>query len=74
MTTASMTFVPQAASLKRVAGRRLRSILQAIWAALETVGQRRAAAHLHQAASMYDISRPEFARELRRLAAAARTR
>lgn len=74
MTTASMTFVPQAASLKRVAGRRLRSTLQAIWAALESAGQQRAAAHLSQAAAMYQASRPELSRELRRLAAAARTR
>lgn len=74
MTTASMTFVPQAASLKRVAGRRFQSVLKSIWVALETVGQRRAAAHLSQAASMYDVSRPEFARELRRLAAASRAR
>lgn len=74
MTTASMTFVPQAASLKRVAGRRLQAALKAIWAVLESMGHRRAAAHLSQAAAMNELSRPELSRELRRLAAAARTR
>ena len=58
----------RAASLRQVLSSRLKGWLLPTWQALESMGQRRAAAHMRQWAALHPLTHPELSAALRRAA------